>query len=88
MVKGWKTSPKEMDSLLYLNTLLSRYLSVMLVLLFSSPIEGLMRLREEQKVSFSLSRDPDNVDDGSPQLWLSVYPDFPPNEIVNRCWEQ
>ncbi|AYN75581.1 hypothetical protein SULI_03720 [Saccharolobus solfataricus] len=53
-----------------------------------SSIEGLMRLREEQKVSFSLSRDPDNVDDGSPQLWLSVYPDYPPNEIVNRCWEQ
>ncbi|WP_238526218.1 hypothetical protein [Saccharolobus islandicus] len=58
------------------------------MMLLPSSIEGLMRLREEQKVSFSLSRDPDNVDDGSPQLWLSVYPDYPPNEIVNRCWEQ
>ncbi|QXJ34853.1 hypothetical protein J5U22_01400 [Saccharolobus shibatae] len=56
------------------------------MILLSSSIEGLMRLREEQLSSpFSISRDPDSVDDGSPISkweWISDPLDCPPNE---RC---
>ncbi|QXJ34851.1 hypothetical protein J5U22_01398 [Saccharolobus shibatae] len=56
------------------------------MILLSSSIEGLMRLREEQLSSpFSISRDPDNVNDGSPISkweWISDPLDCPPNE---RC---
>ncbi|QXJ35279.1 hypothetical protein J5U22_01826 [Saccharolobus shibatae] len=59
---------------------------VALMILLSSSIEGLMRLREEQLSSpFSISRDPDNVNDGSPISkweWISDPLDCPPNE---RC---
>nr|WP_276321774.1 hypothetical protein [Saccharolobus shibatae] len=56
------------------------------MILLSSSIESLMRLREEQLSSpFSISRDPDSVNDGSPISkweWTSDPLDCPPNE---RC---
>ncbi|QGR16581.1 hypothetical protein D1869_04760 [Sulfurisphaera ohwakuensis] len=56
---------------------------MMLMTLFPSS----MGLREGQlSFLFSLSRDSDNMDDGSPTLilgWVSAPPDCPPNERCN-----